>query len=222
MDPSVKAVIFDMDGLLIDTETHAKIAWQRAAEQIGESIDDETMLSLVGRHIDDCLTSLSDLMGKDLRTLGFMDQVDDIYFSNFMRHGIDVKYGAEFLLKALQEKQVPKAIATSSEKEIAPRKLALAGLIHYFDLVVSGCEVKQSKPAPDIFLLTAERLELDPSECLVLEDSYNGIRAATAAGMHAIMIPDLLPPTEEMEELTVAIYSDLEKATPHIFGCLGH
>lgn len=216
MKPSVKAVIFDMDGLLIDTEAHAKAAWQQAAKQIGETIDEEVMLSLVGRHVDDCIESLSKTLGRDLRQNGFLEQVDNIYFSNFMRHGIDVKHGATELLIELSNGEVPRAVATSSEQHIAPRKLRLADLHRYFDLVVSGCEVEKSKPSPDIFLLTAERLGVSPADCLVLEDSYNGIRAAYAAGMHPVMVPDLLPPTEEMVEKCVGIYSNLEEANPHI------
>ncbi len=221
MKSSVKAIIFDMDGLLIDTENHSKVAWQTAARQIGESIDDETMYSLVGRHIEDCLDSLSKQMGKDLRKIGFMEKVDNIYFSNFMRHGIDVKHGVGNLLDRLAENQILRAVATSSEREIAPRKLRLASLAHYFDVIVSGCEVAKSKPAPDIFLLAAARLGVDPSDCLVLEDSYTGVRGAYAAGMRPIMIPDLLPPTEEMRELTVGIYPNLEEASVHIFDWLG-
>lgn len=222
MSRSIKAVIFDMDGLLIDTEIHAKKAWQRAAGQIGQAIDDDTMFSLVGRHIEDCLDSLSSQMGIDLRELNFMEKVDDIYFSNFMRHGIDVKHGAEDLLKELSETQVPRAVATSSEKHIAPRKLRLAGLDAYFELIVTGCEVENSKPAPDIFLLTADRLGVNPDECIVLEDSYTGIRGAHAAGMHPIMIPDLLPPTPEMEDLTSQIFTSLEEAAPYVLSSLGN
>jgi len=221
MKASYKAIIFDMDGLLIDTESHAKIAWQMAAKQIGESIDDDTMYSLVGRHIEDCLDSLSSQMGKDLRKIGFMEKVDNIYFSNFMRNGIDVKHGAGRLLDHLSRNHILRAVATSSEKEIAPRKLRLASLAHYFEVIVSGCEVAKSKPAPDIFLLAANRLGVEPADCLVLEDSYTGVRGAHAAGMKPIMIPDLLPPTEEMRELTVGIYPNLEEASVHIFEWLG-
>lgn len=221
MKSSVKAIIFDMDGLLIDTESHAKVAWQAAARQIGESINDETMLSLVGRHIEDCLDSLSHQMGKDLRKIGFMEKVDNIYFSNFMRHGIDVKHGVGSLLERLAKNQILRAVATSSEREIAPRKLRLASLAHYFEVIVSGCEVAKSKPAPDIFLLAAARLGVDPADCLVLEDSYAGVRGAHAAGMRPIMIPDLLPPTEEMRALAVGIYPNLEEASVHIYDWLG-
>jgi HAD superfamily hydrolase (TIGR01509 family) len=221
MKSTCKAVIFDMDGLLIDTESHSKAAWQGAAQQIGESLDDETMYSLIGRHIGDCLDIVSKHIGKDLCKVEFMEKVDNIYFSNFMRHGIDVKHGAANLLDHLTKHRILRAVATSSEKEIAPRKLRLAGLAHYFEVIVTGCEVAKSKPAPDIFLLAATHLGVDPANCLVLEDSYTGVRGAYAAGMRPIMIPDLLPPTDEMRELTVGIFPNLEAASDHIFDWLG-
>lgn len=217
---SISAVIFDMDGLLIDTETAAKHAWQEAANLFGEQIDDELLHRLIGRHIDDALAIIGEAWGRDIRNTEFMARVDDIYFANFMRNGINVKTGASCLLQELSDRDTPRAVATSSEKEIAPRKLRLAGLEHYFPLIVSGCEVDQSKPAPDIFLLTAERLNIDPGECLVLEDSYAGIQGAVEAGMSAIMIPDVLPPTEEMEQLTIGIYQSLADAHPMIMGML--
>lgn len=218
---TVEAVIFDMDGLLIDTETHAKEAWQKAAEQIGESFDDQIMDDLIGRHIEDCLDLLSEDSGRDLREINFIELVDNIYLSNFMRYGIDVKHGADQLLGLLDQFEVPRAIATSSELAIAPRKLRLAGLEHYFEILVSGCEVEKSKPAPDIFLRTAEILEVRPEACLVLEDSYNGLQGAKAAGMKAVMIPDRLPPTTAIEPFTDGIFSSLEEATPVVLEWLG-
>ena len=210
-----------MDGLLIDTETTAKYAWQRAAEMFDEQLDDELFHSLIGRHIDDALDIISKAWQRDVRNTAFMERVDDIYFANFMRKGIDVKTGATCLLQELAVRDTPIAVATSSEKEIAPRKLRLAGLEHYFPLIVSGDEVKKSKPSPDIFHLTAEKLGVDPSECLVLEDSYAGIQGAVEAGMSAIMIPDVLPPTNEMDQLTVGIYPSLADAHPAIIDFLG-
>lgn len=217
---SISTVIFDMDGLLIDTEQSAKDAWQKAAKMFDETISDELMHSLIGRHIDDCLTILSDTWQRDIRGSSFIERVDDIYFSSFMRKGIGVKTGATCLLQELSDLDIPRAVATSSEQAVAPRKLRLAGLEHYFPLIVSGCEVEQSKPAPDIFLLTAEKLGVDPSECLVLEDSYAGIQGAVEAGMSAIMIPDILPPTDEMKEVTIGIYSSIAEAHPVVLEML--
>lgn len=218
---SISAVIFDMDGLLIDTERSAKIAWKTAAEIANIEISDKLLDSLVGRHIDDCLDILNEKLNRDLRAENFIEKVDDIYFSNFMRHGIQVKNGAVDLLQILSDIDFPRAVATSSEQHIAPRKLRLAGLEHYFPTIVTGCEVKMAKPDPEIFQLTAEKLNIDPSECLVLEDSYNGIRGALQAGMQAIMIPDMLEPTEEMESLTLGIYASIDEALPAILEMCG-
>ncbi|MDF1824009.1 MAG: HAD family phosphatase [Verrucomicrobiales bacterium] len=216
----ITTVLFDMDGLLVDTEAPSVVAWKRAAEQFGESIDDEILLSLIGRHAGDCLAILGEHLGIDLKKAGFLERYDDIYLSNFMRNGIEVKQGGVSLLTELSEQQVPRAVVTSSKRELAPRKLRLAELEHFFDLIVTGCEVEKSKPEPDIFLLAAEKLDVDPSQCVVLEDSYNGVRAAHRAGMNPVMIPDLLQPTDEMKELTTAIYSSLEEAAPFILNLL--
>lgn len=206
-----------MDGLLIDTETPSKIAWQRAASQFGKSIDDDVLSGLIGRHVDDCIAIVGKYLDLDLRESGFMERYDDIYLSNFMRNGIEVMRGAIPLLDALAERQVQRAVVTSSEQALAPRKLRLAELDHYFDLIVTGCEVEKSKPEPDIFLLAAGKMGIAPEECLVFEDSYNGVRAAHRAGMNPVMIPDILQPTDEMQELTAGIFSSLEEAMPFVF-----
>ncbi len=217
---TTRAVIFDMDGLLIDTERPAKVAWQRGADMIGEELTDETMDSLIGCHVNACLDQLGELWGRDLRKEEFLERVDDIYFSHFMRHGIDVMPGVVEVLEALRERNIPCCVATSSELEIAPRKLRLAKLEDYFVHISSGCEVAEAKPAPDVFLLALERLGLTASDCLVLEDSYNGIRAASAAGIPSMMIPDQLPPTPEMEQLTDGIYASLTEARSAILNRL--
>ena len=218
---TIEAVIFDMDGLLLDTEGPSKEAWQRAAREIGEEIDDEMIREMVGRHIDDCIDRLSRKLNRDLRTENFLEKVDDIYFANFMRNGIGVKKGAFDLLDSLKKRNVPRAVATSTEKQIAPRKLRLAELDHYFEVIVSGCDVDQSKPAPDIFFRTADQIGVAPEKCVVLEDSYNGVRAAHAAGMTPIMIPDTLPPTPEMESLSRAIFPSLLDSRSLVFKLLG-
>lgn len=133
-----------------------------------------------------------------------------------MRHGIRVKTGVFELLHALAERRIPVAVATSTEKDIAPRKLRLAGLETHFSLIVTGCEVPRSKPAPDIFLLAAARLGIDPVSCLVLEDSHNGVLAANSAGMSPVMIPDLLAPTPEINALTLAVFPSLVEAKPFL------
>ncbi|MEO0414208.1 MAG: HAD family phosphatase [Verrucomicrobiota bacterium] len=219
---SIEAVIFDMDGLLIDTEKHARRAWRQAADAMSLNITDDQLANLVGRHVEDCLDILGEALNLDLRELHFLERVDDIYYSNFMRYGIDVKAGVTELLDALTQANTPLAVATSSEREVAPRKLRLAGIEHYFPLIVSGCEVPKSKPAPDIFLLTAQRLGIEPAKCLVLEDSYTGVRGAKAAGMSVFMIPDQLPPTSEMLEISDGIYDSVSDATSTILEALKH
>ncbi|MDF1815118.1 MAG: HAD family phosphatase, partial [Verrucomicrobiales bacterium] len=127
----ITSIIFDMDGLLIDTETPCKTAWNSTAAQFGKTIDDEVLSGLIGRHVDDFIAIVGEYLDLDLRESGFMERYDDIYLSNFMRNGIEVMRGVSSLLNFLSENHVPRAVVTSSEKKLAPRKLRLADLDQY-------------------------------------------------------------------------------------------
>jgi HAD superfamily hydrolase (TIGR01509 family) len=120
-----------------------------------------------------------------------------------------VKPGVVEILARAEELGLPKAVATSSARQKALHHLRGAGLDHRFEAIVTRDDVSRGKPNPDLYLQAARALGIDPSRCLALEDSYNGVRAGHAAGMTVVMVPDLLPPTEEMEGLCRAIVSDL-------------
>ena len=126
------------------------------------------------------------------------------------------KPGIDRILKAFHDKGVRLAVASSSYPEQIESNLKLAGMREYFDAVVSGKEVEHGKPAPDIFLLAAERIGCAPETCYVFEDSENGIRAGKAAGCTAIMIPDVLTPSEEIKEIADGIYESLEAFTVEV------
>ncbi len=216
----MEAVIFDMDGLLIDTELKAKAAWQRAAKELGIELSDQDYLTLVGRTVTDSIQILEEKFNCDLKEKRFLYRVDELYYSSLIKEGIVVKEGAKELLQQLSNSGIPKAVATSTEKEIAIRKLRLAGLSSFFEVIVSGEDVQRSKPFPDVFFAAARSLGVLPERCIVLEDSFAGVMAADAAGMMPIMIPDLILPTKEITEIVYETFFSLSNARETIFELL--
>lgn len=206
----VEAVVFDMDGLLLDTEVLARRTWGQAASDCGFALDDALFNRLIGRTRRESDAILAEAFGDAFSLDDFRRYCSTHWESCLETDGMPVKRGVGDLLDLLDEAAVPRAVATSTTRHGAERSLSLAGLRDRFEHVVTGDMVERGKPAPDIYLLAAERIGVDPAWCLALEDSHYGIMAAHAAGMMPIMVPDLLPPTEEIERLTIAIATSLD------------
>lgn len=206
-DP-LDAVIFDMDGLLLDTERMHGASMAAAAQAIGAVFDDALFARLVGVHREANRLTLTEHFGADF-------PLDAFYADSHARFvaasagGIPLRPGVMALLDHLAEAGIARAVATSTASPHAEAALERAGLLDRFDAVVTRSDVANPKPAPDPYLLAAERLGARPAHCLALEDSHNGVRAAAAAGMATIMIPDLLGPTEETRGLTIATLESL-------------
>ena len=183
------AVILDMDGLMFDTEALYRDAVIAAAKDGGHDIPVPFYLSTIGLSLDATRTA----------------------FRELTRLQLCLKAGLVELLDFLDDAHLPRAIATSSRHEDVAHNLGLHGLLERFETVIARGDYARGKPHPEPFLKAAERLGVDPELCLALEDSYHGVRAATGAGMMTIMVPDLLPPTPEMEALCVCIASDLHE-----------
>nr|MCH9675105.1 HAD family phosphatase [Gammaproteobacteria bacterium] len=165
--------------------------------------------SLSGRNAADSRRLLVENLGEDFPHEACREAMMRHYQRAVDVHGIGVMAGAPEMLAYLSEQDVPFAVATSSAAERARYKLGMCGLDHWFTTIVAGDEVENGKPAPDIFLKAAASLAAPPTSCMVFEDSYAGIRAAAAAAMRPIMVPDQLPATAEMEALSFAIVDDL-------------
>jgi HAD superfamily hydrolase (TIGR01509 family) len=206
----VKAVVFDMDGLLFDTESVYRDAMMATARDWGFEMPNELFLKLVGSPWAGNKPVLLDHYGAGFDTEAFRAEATR-RFHLVADAEIALKAGVGELLDFLDLAGLPRAVATSSMPHTVQHHLGQHDLIARFHALVAQGDYARGKPAPDPFLTAADRLGVDPVDCLALEDSHNGVRAAAAAGMMTIMVPDLLDPTEEMQTLCVRIARDLHE-----------
>lgn len=205
----IKAVIFDMDGLMFNTEALAKEAWLRVGAQLGYPITETEIAQIRGSTAAASEEIFRSAFGpgfnypraKALRNAMVEDFID--------RDGVPVKYGLAGLLEQLRQNGFQTAVASGSPRKTIEKYLAMTGLGAYYDEIVSAEDVPRSKPAPDVFLLAAERLGVPAEACLVLEDSANGLCAACRAGMTVVCIPDIAPPDAMSLSLAAAVFPDL-------------
>ncbi|MCY9876387.1 HAD family phosphatase [Vibrio natriegens] len=201
------AAIFDMDGLLLDTERVCMRVFQEACEVQQLPFYTEVYLSIIGRNAAGIEAIFRKAYGNDLDRL---HQEWRTRYNAVVKHqAIPVKEGVIELLEWLKEQSLPIAVATSTAKDVAKIKLELAGLSKYIDNLTTGCEVSNGKPDPEIYLLAANRLNVEPTKCLAFEDSNNGVRAAVAANMSTYQIPDLVEPCDEVRQFGHSIVPSL-------------
>lgn len=193
----VKGVLFDMDGLMFDTEAISRDGWEKAGREFGLPIDESVVCRLRGTNAADGDAVLRELFGNRI-DCDKARRIRTEYLSDTLaRNGVPLKDGLTELLGYLKKEGIPAVLATSTNRERAMGYLRSAGVDVYFTESVCGNEVEHSKPCPDIFLRAAAKIDCAPEECMVLEDSPNGLRAGIAAGCITIMVPDLTPPTQE-------------------------
>jgi beta-phosphoglucomutase-like phosphatase (HAD superfamily) len=213
MAPAPSAIIFDMDGLMLDTESIYKVAWQSAARECGFEIPDALYDRFTGRPIPECeallLQVLADNAALPAQMPEFRQRRREHWMAHVAAHGIAQKKGLLNLLKYLQASKIRRSIATSTGHEDAT--FCLGELRNWFEGMTNGPEVQRGKPAPDIFLLALQRTGLQASECLVLEDSEAGVAAAHAAGLRVIMVPDMRQPSDEARERAWRVCADLDE-----------
>jgi HAD superfamily hydrolase (TIGR01509 family) len=208
----VGALVFDMDGLMIDTEPIYKAAWQAASAELGYAIDDVSYLKMVGRPTPDCEQELLAMFGAAFPLDHFRVRWPGAWRAEVAANGIRQKPGVLECLRFARAHRLPVAVATSSDAEYAAFSLRHAGLEGRFDVVVTGEEVARGKPAPDIYLEAARRLRVDPAACVAFEDSEAGILAASRAGMRALLIPDLVGPTATAVQAAFRVLGSLHEA----------
>lgn len=216
----LSAVVFDMDGTLHDTEAIYHASLKQAVEAVGFAVTDAFCHSLIGIPGRECDVMLCAHLGPAF-PYDTYNRLYGEYIQRALDASVPVKSGARELLEALSGRGVKLAVATSATRRSAERNLGRSGLLAYFPVVVTRDDVARGKPHPDLFLRAAALLDVPPEECLAVEDSFNGIRAAHGAGMMPVLVPDLLSPTEEIRALCVRIARDLHELSALVAAQLG-
>jgi len=211
-----RAVVFDMDGLMLDTERVAHRCWSEAASTIGVAFDTALLPSMIGRNSRDSRQFVLAHYGAGYPVDALMHESRTQFDVIARREGIAVKPGLLALLDWLESISIPRVVATSTRRERARSHLEQCDLMSRFHALVGGDEVEKGKPAPDIFLLAAARLDVVPAECIVLEDSEPGVRGALAAGMIPIMVPDMLAPSEDLLACMPLVLPSLADVKTHL------
>ena len=200
----IKLVIFDLDGLLMDTEKLGLEGWENAFNQIGVKISREALMNRIGRNQADVKKTIIEAAEDDFDYEAAREIMRKYIIDYANENGMPLKKGVIELLSYLEKVNIRKCVATSRGISSAEKYLKMANIYEQFDYIVTGDMVEKGKPEPDIFIYASEIFDVKPSECLVLEDSINGVMAGVRAEMKTIMIPDMIPSTKEIEEV---IYS---------------
>lgn len=214
----LKLVIFDMDGLMFDTEKMGSQTLRQAAEEFGYTISDELILSLIGGNMERNTQLLKEALGKDCPLDDIRERSAKYREDYFKEHGLVLKPGLKELITYLKQKQIKIAIASSSSRVAIDRYLVIAELVDQFDYIISGDKVTHSKPDPEIFLNACDYFKVLPQEALVLEDSKNGVLAAHRGHIPVICVPDLIFHCRDIFSLTKATVPSLLKVMDIIEG----
>ena len=204
----IKAVIFDMDGLLIDSEGVVRVGLIQAATNLGYVMPVSLCASMIGLPDGAGQRLIMAHFGPDFPLERYLAE-ERRQIDLLLAEGIALKTGVLEILRHLDLRGLPRAVATSSSRNSARKHLGHNGIYDRFSAIVAREDVERHKPHPDPFLKAAALLGVAPEHCLALEDSHNGVRAAHAAGMMTVMVPDLLEPTDEMHDKCVAIAESL-------------
>lgn len=204
-----QAVIFDMDGTLLDTESVFKTIVFEVCTELGFEMTDAVHMSMVGGSHENTNRLLVEAYGVAFPYTLF-DERCRVIMRERSHGGVPVKPGAHALIGELRERGIPTAVATSSRQPHAHTHLGAAGLLDLFETVVTRDDVLHPKPHPEPYLTAARRLGVDPLHCLAVEDSHAGVRAAHAAGMQTVMVPDLVHPNEDIRALGIAVLESLD------------
>ncbi|MDG3085751.1 HAD family phosphatase [Vibrio hannami] len=204
----IKALLFDMDGLIFDTEGLYKIAWQKAAKDQDIELTDDLYRNFIGVQDPACEQLLIDWFSEQLDIERYRT-VRDSYLAELKSGQPEYKAGFKPLFTEAKQKGLKLALVTSSFLKDVKHHFENSGFLEQFDVVITAEKVENGKPAPDCYIMACEAIDVEPQHCLVLEDSNNGMLAGLNAGCQAAMIPDLLPPNDEVKQRATYIVSSL-------------
>ena len=211
----IKTVIFDMDGLMIDSERVTYEWYRRYLQKRGEDMTVDFYKNLLGKIQPVCKSIIANEYGEDFPYEECIDYVHKGMAEEFETKGVPLKKGIVQLLKYLKENNYKTMVATSSNRDRVDVILKQAGIAQYFDGEICGDEVVNGKPNPEVFLKACKKVNVQPEEALVLEDSEAGIKAAHDGGIKVICIPDMKYPEEEYRKMTEEIFEDLSKVVTY-------
>lgn len=210
MENDIKAVVFDMDGVLFDSERITRIMWRKAGEEYGIGDIETSVRDCTGSSRPDQWVYLKNKYGQDFPAKEFRERCSELFHSYVDLNGLPLMPYAGEILEYLSKKNYPLALASSTRKEAVHQELKDAGFFDYFDSIICGDEVAHSKPHPEIYSRACSNLGIESRFCVAIEDSPNGIRSAYGAGMKPIMIPDQIQPTEEIKKMLFRQCQSLE------------
>lgn len=208
--------VFDMDGLMFDTERIVYEIWLKMLTADGLDYDLEIFKRTVGLRRDESERLYKSVYGEDFDYDSYKQKCRMLHKQRIINEGVPIKKGLGELLEFLKSNNFKISLATSTSKETALWMIERSGLFDYFDAFVCGNEVKNGKPAPDVFLEAAKRIGVNPQNCFAFEDSFNGIRSAHCAGMITVMVPDMISPDDEIKGLSDFICSSLDECIEFI------
>lgn len=210
----IKGVIFDMDGLLIDTEKLYNKFWRQASKDFGYDMTFENALSIRSLAAEYAIPKLERVFGSGFPYYEIKKHRIELMEEYVSKNGVEKKEGVDELLAYLKENNYKTAVATASDIGRTQRFLGMTEIFEMFDEIVCGPEIAHGKPQPDIYIAAAKKLGLKPEECIGLEDSSNGILAAYRAGVAPVMVPDLDEPDDETKKLLYAKAKSLKDVIP--------
>lgn len=209
----IKAIIFDMDGLMIDSERVTFECYQEILKGMNLTMDEEFYKTLLGKPLKGIYQRFYDVYGNDFPIEDVIKDVHALMAKRFETEGVPIKTGLKSLLEYLKENNYKTIVATSSNRERVDTILSQAQITDYFDDSICGDEVTKGKPNPEVFLKSCQKLGVNVDEAIVLEDSEAGIQASYDAGIKVICIPDMKYPEKQYEEKTFKILKDLNDVT---------
>lgn len=205
----IKAVIFDMDGVLFDTERICRLAWDYAGEQMEIGKAGYMIIKTLGMNAQTAIQILKNEFGDDFDAEKFKQTAKDFSYNYFDTNGMPMKKGVKNILNYFKNNNYKIALASSTSTSSVIHHLDNAKIKHYFDVIVCGDMIEKSKPEPDIYLKATELLNISPAECYAIEDSKNGLKSAHGAGCKTIMVPDLWNGDDETDGFIFAKCTDL-------------